>query len=148
MVDSQRCGGAFWPVTCAVGLLRVVTSERRRLRLVTGRLPRRFPALPRQPGYNTRLRAAGGLLARVLREPARDATFRHDDLWLADSTPVGCGASRDTAEHSDPAGHAHDGHDASHSRWFWGLRLPLVCTPITSALAGAKTDEPTAVSDC
>ena len=31
---------------------------------------------------------------------------------------------------------------ASHSRWFWGLRLHLVCTlhglPVAFALAGAK----------
>ncbi len=37
------------------------------------------------------------------------------------------------------------GYSASHSRYFWGLRLHLVATPsglpITWALAGAKTDE-------
>lgn len=36
-------------------------------------------------------------------------------------------------------------HDASHSRFFWGLRLHLVCTlqdlPVTFALTGAKADE-------
>jgi hypothetical protein len=34
---------------------------------------------------------------------------------------------------------------ASHSRWFWGLRLYLICTPagipILWALAGPKTGE-------
>ena len=37
------------------------------------------------------------------------------------------------------------GYCASHSRYFWGLRLHLVCTlsglPVLFALAGAKADE-------
>ena len=122
-----------------------VTSERRWLRLITGRLPGMFPALPQQPGYNKRLRAAGHLLTRVMRDLARDTTFWHDDVWVADSTPVGCGSSRETVRRSELAGYAQYGYCASHSRWFWGLRLHLVTTPaglpITWALAGAKTDE-------
>src|SRR6266508_1660436 len=38
-----------------------------------------------------------------------------------------------------------DGYCASHSRWFWGLRLHLVCTlhglPVAVALVGATPDE-------
>ncbi|TQS44092.1 IS982 family transposase [Cryptosporangium phraense] len=112
----------------AQALLQVV-SERRWLRLITKRLPGMFPALPRQPGYNKRLRAAGALLTRVMRDLARDTTFWHDDVWLADSTPVGCGTSRETVHRSDLAGYAQYGYCASHSRWFWGLRLHLICTP-------------------
>lgn len=69
----------------------------------------------------------------------------HDDLWLVDSTPVECGRSRETVKRSDLAGWATYGYCASHSRFFWGLRLHLITTPsglpVAHALAGAKTDE-------
>jgi hypothetical protein len=62
-----------------------------------------------------------------------------------DSTPVECGRSRETVKRSDLAGWAEYGYCASHSRFFWGLRLHLVCTlqglPIAFALTGAKADE-------
>lgn len=46
-----------------------------------------------------------------------------DDVWIADSTPVECGRSRETAQRSDLAGWAEYGYCASHTRYFWGLRL-------------------------
>src|SRR5512132_436000 len=59
--------------------------------------------------------------------------------------PVECGRSRETTKRSALAGWAQYGYCASHSRWFWGLRLHLVCTlqglPVGFALAGAKADE-------
>jgi hypothetical protein len=62
-----------------------------------------------------------------------------------DSTPVECGRSRQTTKRSALAGWAQYGYCASHSRYFWGLRLHLLCTlhglPVAFALAGAKTDE-------
>jgi hypothetical protein len=68
-----------------------------------------------------------------------------DDIWVVDSTPVECGRSRETVKRSDLAGWAEYGYCASHSRFFWGLRLYLVCTlqglPIAFALTGAKADE-------
>jgi hypothetical protein len=49
------------------------------------------------------------------------------------------------ATRSELAGWAQYGYCASHSRWFWGLRLHLVCTlaglPVAVALVGAKADE-------
>ncbi|MCY7287767.1 MAG: transposase, partial [Cryobacterium sp.] len=46
---------------------------------------------------------------------------------------------------SDLAGWAEYGYCASHSRFFWGLRLHLVCTlqglPVGWSLSGAKADE-------
>ena len=66
-------------------------------------------------------------------------------MWVADSTPVECGRSRETVKRSDLAGWAKYGFCASHSRFFWGLRLHLVCTlhglPVAFALTGAKADE-------
>jgi hypothetical protein len=68
-----------------------------------------------------------------------------DDVWVVDSTPVECGRSRETTKRSDLAGWAEYGYCASHSRFFWGLRLHLVCAlsglPVAFALTGAKADE-------
>jgi hypothetical protein len=76
---------------------------------------------------------------------AADTSLWADDVWVVDSTPVECGRSRETAKRSDLAGWAEYGYCASHSRYFWGLRLHLVCTlaglPVGFALTGAKADE-------
>jgi hypothetical protein len=67
------------------------------------------------------------------------------DVWVVDSTPVECARSRETVKRSELAGWAEYGYCASHSRFFWGLRLHLVCTlhglPVGWALTGAKADE-------
>ncbi|MFF4305332.1 hypothetical protein [Streptomyces sp. NPDC001601] len=64
-------------------------------------------------------------------------------MWITDSTPVPCGMSRPTVQRSNMAGRAD--YCASHSRFFGGLRLCLVCTPtgmpILWALANPKLDE-------
>jgi hypothetical protein len=122
-----------------------IHSETRWLRLIPQRLPGAFPYLPGQSGYNKRLRAAWPLLRRVIRELATDTDLWTDPVWLVDSTPVECARSRPTVQRSNLAGHAGYGYCASHSRYFWGLRLHLVCTPaglpITWALAHPKLDE-------
>ena len=104
-----------------------------------------FPRLIGQPGYNKRLRKAFFLFIRVIRMLAMDTSLWSDDVWVVDSTPVQCGCSRETVRRSDAAGWAEYGYCASHSRYFWGLRLHLVCTlaglPVMFALAGAKADE-------
>jgi hypothetical protein len=121
------------------------TSETRFLRYATGHLRSWFPYIPHQSGYNKRLRKAQGQLRAIIRLLALDTEHWDDDTWVMDSTPVECGRSRPTALRSDLAGWASYGYCASHSRWFWGLRLHLVCTPsglpITFALANPKIDE-------
>ncbi|MGH3189117.1 MAG: IS982 family transposase [Streptosporangiaceae bacterium] len=121
------------------------TSEARWLRHARAHLQHLFPYLPKQPGYNKRLRKAAGLLRWVTRVLAADTSVWSDDVWIVDSTPVECGRSRETVKRSDLAGWAEYGYCASHSRFFWGLRLHLVCTvqglPIAFALTGAKADE-------
>nr|WP_235834495.1 IS982 family transposase [Actinomadura logoneensis] len=133
-------------VTLAVAqALLGFTSEARWLRFARGHLAGMFPYLPQRPGYNKRLRAALPLVKRVIRLLARDTDFWLDNVWIADSTPVECGRSRPTAQRSDLAGWASYGYCRSHSRWFWGLRLYLICTPagmpISWALANPKLDE-------
>jgi hypothetical protein len=120
-------------------------SEARWLRHARLHLGHMFPYLPQQPGYNKRLRAASVLVKHMIRALATDTAFWRDDVWVIDSTPVECGRSRETTKRSALAGWAQYGYCASHSRFFWGLRLHLVATlsglPIAFALTGAKADE-------
>ncbi|MFE0645948.1 IS982 family transposase [Streptomyces sp. NPDC058877] len=121
------------------------TSERRSLRRVAADFRGMFPYVPDRSGYNKWLRAASSLLNRMIRILAADTTLWSDDVWVVDSTPVGCGCSRETAKRSDMAGWAQYGYCASHSRYFWGLRLHQACTigglPVLFGLTGAKADE-------
>src|SRR6266702_2011049 len=59
--------------------------------------------------------------------------------------------SKATARRSELAGWAEYGYCASHSRYFWGLRLHLLCTlhglPVGFALTGAKAGERQALMD-
>ena len=120
-------------------------SEARWLRYAHTHLRGMFPYLPQRPGYNKRLRAALPLIKRFIRELVHDSDFWFDNHWIVDSTPVPCGMSRPTVQRSDLAGWAGYGYCASHSRFFWGLRLYLVCTPtgmpILWALANPKIGE-------
>lgn len=120
-------------------------SERRWLRRVTRDFAGMFARVPKQPGYNKRMRKAFPLLLHMIRVLAADTSLWSDDVWVVDSTPVPCGCSRETVKRSELAGWAEYGYCASHSRYFWGLRLHLVCTlgglPVLSALTGAKADE-------
>jgi hypothetical protein len=130
---------------CVLQALGGFVSDARFLRHARAHLLGAFPYLPNQPGYNKRVRKAIPQLKAMIRLLARDTDTFFDDLWVIDSTPVECGRSRPTAKRSNLAGYANYGYCASHSRWFWGLRLHLICTPsglpIAFALANAKTDE-------
>jgi hypothetical protein len=121
------------------------TSEARWLRFAGDQLRHLFPYLPQQPGYNKRLRKLAGTLNWLIARLARDTSMWTDDVWVVDSTPVECARSRDAVRRSDLSGWAEYGYCASHSRYFWGLRLHLLATlqglPVGFALTGAKADE-------
>src|SRR5579875_1017520 len=120
-------------------------SERRWLRYASAHLTGLFPRQIGQSGYNRRLRKMIFLLMTVIRRLGMDTGLWTDDVRIVDPAPVQCGCSRETVTRSDVAGWAQYGYCASHSRWFWGLRLHLVCTlhglPVMFAIAGAKADE-------
>lgn len=121
------------------------TSEDRFLRYARKNLLGMFPNLPKQPGYNKRLRRLTHTMSWLISALAAQTTAASDDVWLVDSSPVECGRSRETQKRSNLAGWAEYGYCASHSRFFWGLRLHLVTTvhglPLGWALTGAKADE-------
>ena len=104
-------------------------NERRFLRLATRRLGHLFPYIPGQSGFNKRLRALAPQLVQAITLLARLSPSFCDRLRLLDSTPVPCAASRETVRRSALAGHGGYGYCRSHSRWFWGFRLYLLCSP-------------------
>jgi Transposase DDE domain len=104
-------------------------SERRFLRLARRRLGHLFPVLIGQSGYNKRVRGLAREITMVLGQLARSSPSWCDRLRLLDSTPVPCASSRETVKRSDFAGHASYGYCRSHSRYFWGFRLMLLCAP-------------------
>ncbi len=127
------------------------TSEARWLRYARTYLGAMFPQLPGQSGYNKRLRKLAGTMSWLVRALAAGTSVAGDEVWLVDSTPIECARSRETVKRSDLAGWAEYGYCASHSRFFWGLRLHLVTTvhglPVGRALTGAKADERHALND-
>ncbi len=120
-------------------------SERRFLRFAMTRLGHLFSYVPKQPGYNKRMRALAPQIVRLLNAIAFSSPSWCDNLRLLDSTPVPCGASHETVKRSEFAGHAAYGYCASHSRYFWGFRLYLLCAadgmPIAFELAPANVPE-------
>ncbi len=120
-------------------------SETRWVRYARTHLRGMFPGMPRQSGYNKRVRAAGPLISAVITELAKDTPSWYELLRLVDSTPVPAGMSRETVKRSDLAGDAGYGYCASHSRFFWGFRLYLISTPegmpVIWALANPKIGE-------
>jgi hypothetical protein len=121
-----------------------IPDDRRFIATARRRLGHLFPYLPEQPGYSKRVRALVPKIGRAIGHLAFLSPSFCDGLRLLDSTPVPCAASRETVRRSELAGDAAYGYCASHSRWFWGFRLYLLCaadgTPIAFELAAA--DEP------
>ena len=91
------------------------------------------------------MRALAGTIGWLAAALATTTSVYTDDVHLVDSTPIECARSRPTVMRSDLAGWAGYGYCASHSRFFWGLRLHLVCTahglPVAWAVTSPGQDE-------
>lgn len=126
-------------------------SKRRWIRYAHSKLQHLFPYSPGQSGYNRRQRKAADLIARVNRQLATDTSLWTDNVWVVDSTPIESGRSHETVKRSDLAGWVAYGCYASHSRFFWGLQLHLVCIlhglPVTFVFTGANADGRTTLLD-
>jgi hypothetical protein len=83
-------------------------SEARWLRFVPRALPAAFSCLPRQSGYNKRLRNALPLIKRLIRTRTTDTDLGADSA--IDSTPVERARSRPTVKRSNLAGWAGDSY--------------------------------------
>ena len=126
-------------------------NDRKFLAFARWRLGHLFPYLLKQPGYNKRVRALAPKVIAVVNAIAFNSAAYCDRVWLLDSTPVPCGQSRETARRSALAGHAAYGYCRSHSRFFWGFRLFLLCTPdgmpVGFELAAANVPERKAAAE-
>lgn len=122
-----------------------VPNDRKFLAIAHWRFRHLFPYLPKQPGYNKRIRALAPTIADVIAHLAACSPSLCEGLRLLDSTPVPCGQSRETTRRSELSGFAATGWCASHSRYFWGFRLYLLCAadgmPIVFELAAANAPE-------
>ena len=103
-------------------------DERHWLRTASRLIGHLFPRLLRQSEYNARLRRLAPLMEAALRWLADATPATAELLRLMDATPVPCGQSAVTAKRSDLYGYAGYGYCPSHSRWYWGCKLLLVCT--------------------
>ena len=120
-------------------------NDRQFLALAGYRLGHLFPYLPKQPGYSKRMRRLVPAIERTINYLAFVSPGFCDELRLLDSTPIPCGRSRETARRSEFVGLAGYGYCRSHSAYFWGFRLYLLCasdgTPIAFELAPANAPE-------
>ncbi len=110
-------------------MLLGIPSERRFLPIAGWRLRHLFPHLPAQTTYNERCRALSGKLVTLWRAIACELPGFHDSLLLLDTTPLPCGQSTQTVNRSQLAPYCGFGYSPAHSRFFWGMRLVLLCGP-------------------
>jgi hypothetical protein len=110
-------------------MLLGIPSERRFLPIAGWRLGHLFPNLPAQTTYNERCRQLAPKLVTLWRAIACELPGFHDTLLLLDTTPLPCGQSTRTVERSELAPLCGFGYSPAHSRWFWGMRLVLLCGP-------------------
>lgn len=104
-------------------------SDRRFLALARWRLGHLFPKLPSQSRYNERCRALAPKLVTLWRGIACELPGFHDVICLVDTTPLPCGQSVQTVNRSELAPWCGFGYSAAHSRFYWGMKLVLVCGP-------------------
>ncbi len=103
-------------------------DERHWLRAAGCRIGHLFPRLLGQSEYNQRIKSAAPLMEAALRWLAQATPGSAELLRLMDATPIPCGQSAITAKRSDLYGWAGYGYCPSHSRWYWGSKLLLICT--------------------
>lgn len=149
---ARRVTDAEVVTLCVAQAIMGIPSDRRFLAVARKRLAHLFPQLPQQAGYFKRRRRLAETLEWLMGVFASQSPGFHDDLMLIDSTPVECARSRETVKRSgtnslnDALGNACDyGYCASHSRYFWGMRLHVICsldgTPRALELCSPKTGE-------
>lgn len=130
---------------CVAQAIMGIPSDRRFLRVARDRLDPLFPELPGQAAYFKRRRRLAPLLEWFLVIFAQQSPGFCDDLLLIDSTPVECARSRETVLRSALADICDYGYCASHSRYFWGVRLHAIFaadgTPRAFSLTSPKRDE-------
>ncbi|MGZ6639919.1 MAG: IS982 family transposase [Solirubrobacteraceae bacterium] len=149
---ARRVTDAEVVTLCVAQAIMGIPSDRRFLAVAAKRLGHLFPDLPQQSGYFKRRRRLAECLEWLMGMFASQSPGFEDDMLLIDSTPVECARSRETVKRagcSSLAGAIADaadyGYCASHSRFFWGMRLHAIFapdgTPRALELCSPKRDE-------
>jgi hypothetical protein len=133
---ARRVTDAEVVTLCLAQAIMGIPSDRRFLAVARKRLHHLFPELPQQSGYFKRRRRLADTLEWLMGVFASQSPGFQDDLLLIDSTPVECARSRETVKRagaSQLGGAISDagdyGYCASHSRYFWGMRLHAIFSP-------------------
>jgi hypothetical protein len=114
---------------CVAQVLMGIPSDRRFLRAAKRQLGHLFPVLPSQDALHKRRQRLADTIEWLIGAFTAQSPGSADDLVLLDSTPVECGRSLETTRRSALADVCGYGYCKSHSRWFWGMRLHLICAP-------------------
>jgi Transposase DDE domain len=149
---ARRVTDAEVVTLCVAQAIMGIPSDRRFLAVAAKRLGHLFPDLPQQSGYFKRRRRLAECLEWLMGMFASQSPGSEDDMLLIDSTPVECARSRQTVKRAGSsslvgaiADAADYGYCASHSRFFWGMRLHAIFapdgTPRALELCSPKRDE-------
>ena len=131
---------------CVAQSIMGIPSDARFVQIACKRLRHLFPGLTKRSAFHKRRDRLTETIEAMSAAFAAQSPGFHDDLLLADSTPVECARSRQTVKRaganslggalSDAADY---GYCASHSRYFWGLRLHTLMAPDGTPRAMALT---------
>jgi len=135
----RRLSDAEIVTLCVAQVLMGIPSDRRFLRAARRQLGHLFPWLPSQDALHKRRARLAETIEWLIGVFAAQSPGASDDLLLLDSTPVECGRSLETSRRSQLGEVCGYGYSASHSRWFWGMRLHLACAPDGTPRAVALT---------
>jgi hypothetical protein len=131
---------------CVAQSIMGIGSDARFVRVACKRLRHLFPGLTKRSGFHKRRTRLTETIEAMIAAFASQSPGWHDELLLADSTPVECARSRETvkcAGSNSLGGAIADagdyGYCASHSRYFWGLRLHTLMAPDGTPRAMALT---------
>jgi hypothetical protein len=131
---------------CVAQSIMGICSDERFAKIARKRLRHLFPGLTKRSGFHKRRDRLTEVIEALTSTFASQSPGYHDDLLLADSTPVECARSRETVKRGggnclgDAIANAADyGYCPSHSRWFWGLRLHTLMAPDGTPRAMALT---------
>lgn len=131
---------------CVAQSIMGVGSDERFVKIAFKRLRHLFPGLTRRSGFHKRRDRLTETIEALIAAFASRSPGWHDDLLLADSTPVECARSCETVKRAGAsslggaiADAADYGYCASHSRYFWGLRLHTLMAPDGTPRAMALT---------
>jgi hypothetical protein len=140
-------------VTLAVAqAIMGIPSDARFIKTAIKQLGHLFPTLTKRSGFHKRRDRLSDTIEALIAQFACQSPGWQEDVLLVESTPVECARSRETVKRagaSSLGGAISDaadyGYCASHSRYFWGLRLHTLMapdgTPRAMALTSPKASE-------